>query len=174
MRRAALIRPCLALGLALAVLAPASAQVPSPQRKPGMWEMSLVNSTARDREIKSQLCTDASVEKRFSALGGSQGPVNCAQGPLRRTATGFEFESTCKAPGHTTVTKGVATGDFQKSYRIELTSHITPAPGGAPPVMTSIVQARWLGPCPAGRKPGDMVMSNGMVMNMLSVAGAPR
>lgn len=165
MRRAQLILPVFALAVATA----ASAQIAPPQRKPGMWEMNMVNSTVKGMAIKSQMCTDSTVEKRFSAIGGGQGPENCSTNNLRKTPTGYAFESVCKSPRGVSTTSGVVTGDFQTNYKIEMTSKMTPTPPGAPPVMNSTVSAKWLGPCPAGRKPGDMVMPNGMVMNMMAL-----
>jgi hypothetical protein len=31
------------------------------------------------------------------------------------------------------------------------------------------MEAKWIGPCKADQKPGDMVMSNGMKMNVLDM-----
>ena len=36
----------------------------------------------------------------------------------------------------------------------------------------SFVAAKWLGPCKAGQEPGDIIMSNGMKMNVLKLRGA--
>jgi hypothetical protein len=39
---------------------------------------------------------------------------------------------------------------------------------------TAIVEAKWVGPCKAGQKPGDMMMPNGMKMNVLEMTGGAR
>ena len=31
------------------------------------------------------------------------------------------------------------------------------------------ITAKWLGPCAAGQKPGDVIMANGMTMNVLNM-----
>jgi hypothetical protein len=39
------------------------------------------------------------------------------------------------------------------------------------------LEAKWLGACAAGQKPGDMMMGNGMKMNVLELQkmrGAPK
>ena len=39
------------------------------------------------------------------------------------------------------------------------------------------LDAKWLGPCEAGQKPGDMMMANGMTINVLDMQkmiGKPR
>jgi hypothetical protein len=32
------------------------------------------------------------------------------------------------------------------------------------------IQAKWLGPCAAGQRPGDVTMANGMTMNVLDIS----
>ncbi len=34
------------------------------------------------------------------------------------------------------------------------------------------IAAKWLGPCAAGEKPGDVIMSNGMKMNVIELQKA--
>jgi hypothetical protein len=31
------------------------------------------------------------------------------------------------------------------------------------------IAAKWVGPCPAGQRPGDMTMGNGMTINVLDM-----
>jgi hypothetical protein len=59
-------------------------------------------------------------------------------------------------------------GDFSTAYRMESKSTYNP------PLMgraegASVMEAKWIGPCKADQKPGDMVMSNGMKMNVLDM-----
>ena len=42
---------------------------------------------------------------------------------------------------------------------------------GQPTHMT--IEAKWLGPCKADQKPGDIVMANGMKMNVLEMPAMP-
>jgi hypothetical protein len=44
-----------------------------------------------------------------------------------------------------------------------VTSDSAAAPGGKSSVTMS---AKWLGPCAAGQRPGDMIMPNGMKINI--------
>jgi hypothetical protein len=40
---------------------------------------------------------------------------------------------------------------------------------------SNLIESRWVGPCKAGQRPGDMVMGNGMKMNVLDMMkGAPK
>jgi hypothetical protein len=161
------------VALSLTSLAlPASAQLTAPQRRAGYWEQTVSMAAPRAMTMKSQFCTDPTVEKRVSALGQAGPGQNCPPPTVVRTPGGFTFESTCQMAGRTTHTKGTATGDFQSSYRLVMDSQMTPPIAGQGSSRMQI-DSKWLGPCPAGKKPGDMTMPNGMTVNILSGSGRP-
>lgn len=156
----------LAAALVGAVAAPAAAQMVMPTRKPGYWDQTMVMPGPQGTTMKSQFCTDAAVEKSISVFGQQTAQASCSKNNVRRTPTGFAFESTCTFGKSTTTTVGTATGDFSKAYTVSMVTKSNPplAPGMAETKMS--IQAKWLGACPTGRKPGDMVMPGGMVVNM--------
>jgi len=43
-------------------------------------------------------------------------------------------------------------------------------PPGIPAETTMTIEAKWLGACKADQKPGDMIMGNGMKMNINEMA----
>lgn len=140
-----------------------------PQRKAGWWEITTQMAAPMAMTQKMNFCTDAATEARNSALAGNmQSQGDCTQGPIARTPGGWSFSSTCKMQGMTMTTSGTATGDFQSNYRVDATTKMEPAPMPQMAQSRMTITAKWLGACPAGRKPGDMVMGNGMVMNMNS------
>ena len=94
------------------------------------------------------LCLDAAFDSRHSVLAKQEG---CTQ-TVETVAGGYSFKKACG--GQTTT--GTAIGDFHTAYKI--TEQRGPAR-----VQTA---ARWAGACPAGRKPGDMQMPNGTVVNL--------
>ena len=47
-----------------------------------------------------------------------------------------------------------------------VTSQSEDSPGGK---MIMTMEAKWLGPCAADQKPGDMIMSNGRTINILEM-----
>ena len=144
MRRAvAVSRVCVVL---VALAAGASAQVAEPHRKAGWWEMAahLPNGTTMTR----YLCLDAAFDSRHSVLAKQEG---CSQ-TVEAVAGGYSFKKTCG--GETTT--GTAIGDFNAAYKIT-------EQRGAARIQTD---ARLVGACPAGRKPGDMQMPNGTVINL--------
>jgi hypothetical protein len=156
--------------LVAAALAPSltTAQSPAPpQRKPGWWETTMTMSAPMAMKQTMRTCTDAASEKANNAFSSNmQARGTCTQGPIRRTPAGWAFSSTCKEGKMTTTTSGVVSGDFNSGYRMEAVTRMSPAPMPQMAETRMTVDAKWLGACPAGRKPGDVVMANGMVMNM--------
>lgn len=106
-----------------------------------------------------KMATDSS-----KAMGG-----NCSQNSFKRTATGFETESTCTMGGSTISSKGVFTGDFNSEYKGEVVTSFAPPMHGNSGSKTSFTAKR-IGDCPSDMKPGDILMANGMKTNMKDAA----
>jgi hypothetical protein len=161
---AALSGLCLAAGTAQAQ--PSAA----PVRKPGFWETTMTMEGPHAHVMVTKICTDAALERRTATFGGANPGKDCAVHEMHRTVGGFAFRSVCKRHDVTTTTAGTATGDFNSRYRVESTTRISAASGPPGRERHMVMDNRWLGACPAGRKPGDLVLSNGEVMSM----GAPK
>jgi len=153
--------------VAAAVAGPAFA-VDYPARKPGLWEIQTGDATGKRPGHSSQQCIDAASDKTLREMGQGMGKDMCSKQDLRLEGGKLVVDSVCQI-GTTTVTShAVVSGDFSSAYRMESKSSYSP------PLMgraegTSVMEAKWLGPCKADQKPGDMVMSNGMKMNMLEM-----
>jgi hypothetical protein len=69
------------------------------------------------------------------------------------------------------------TGSFERAYTMRSTSTRQGGPQtpGATPGQTTqtTVEAKWLGPCKADQKPGDVTMENGTKMNILDTPARP-
>ena len=79
----------------------------------------------------------------------------------------------CDFGGATTTTHAVIAGDFNSAYTVQTTSTRSggrPMPGmpaGGSSHMS--LSAQWIGACPSGTRPGDIMMGNGMKMNVLDL-----
>ena len=85
------------------------------------------------------------------------------------------IDATCTTTGKTLTSHGAVTGSFDRAYTMIVTTQGDGIPGGT---RTMTVTAKWLGPCAADQKPGDMIMPNGTKLNILDlpkrgVPGAP-
>jgi len=149
-----------------------------PQRKAGLWEIKMMMG-GRELPFRNiQQCTDAETDASMSAnLGGVMGS-DCAKPRISNSGGTITVDSTCKIGAGTTSTRAVITGDFNSAYTIAVTP--MPAAGaatagsGTQPPMT--MQAKWIGPCLEGQRPGDIIMPGGIKLNIRSLAigsGAP-
>ena len=151
----------LALGAALAcpmMLTPADA-VDIPTRKTGLWEISMDMGSGRTMTMSQ--CTDATTDKDMSTMASPVGQDTCSRKDFEKTATGYTGDSVCKIGDKTMTAHSEITGDFNSAYTVKVTSKTD---GGASHDMT--MNAKWLGPCKADQKAGDVMMPGGMKMNI--------
>lgn len=143
----------------------ASADFPS--RKAGLWEIKTKTSGV-DTPHSIKQCIDSSTDKALMEMGtgmGQQMGIDCAKNEIRKDGAGYYQESNCKIAGSTMITKSTYKGDFNSGYNAEIaTTYNPPFMGRSSSNMT--VTAKWLGPCEPGQNPGDIIMANGMKMNM--------
>lgn len=166
------------IACAAVVAAPALA-LDMPARKAGLWElrMQIEGQTKMVQVMKH--CVDAATDKLMnSQMSGSS--QNCPTQNIVKTGNVMTIDSVCEFGGATVRSHSVVTGSFDSAYTVDVNSKREggrPMPGLAPDGSTHMkVAATWLGPCAAGQKPGDIMMPNGMTMNVLDLQrgiGAP-
>ncbi len=137
-----------------------------PKRRPGLWKQTVIGSGATQ---VSRLCLDADADAKLAIWGSQTGGSICAEQEVRPSAGGWAFHSRCDLNSSgTVVSDGVATGDFNSNYAVEVQSTTTGATAAQMNGAHKIsIQAQWQGPCPVGMKPGDMSLPNGVKINML-------
>jgi hypothetical protein len=155
------------------VAGPAAAKAPAaplapPERKVGLWEQKM--STAGMTQV-SRVCISDEVNKQMSLWGQQSGKDMCQRQSISPTPGGWKFSSSCNmGSGGTIVSEGEAKGDFGSRYTVDIKSSTT---GAAAPQMNGehamTLEATWKGPCPPDFKPGDMELSGGMKINMLTM-----
>jgi hypothetical protein len=154
--------------VALATAIPAlSADLP--RRKSGLWEIS--TATGQGQSVAATMCVDQKADDLSRQLAGAG--VTCSKQDVRReSATRYVFDSVCQFGESTATSRAVFTGSFDSQYDVEITAKY------APPMMgmsegRSTIRSRWLGPCKAGQKPGDLMMPNGTTINVLDMPKPP-
>jgi hypothetical protein len=139
------------------------AQAQMPARKAGLWETTVsgTSSLAAEGGGKIKQCIDAATDR--AAMTGGLASKACQQGPVVKTAAGYELEATCKMGAMTSKSKSTITGDFNSSVTVQVTSLISTGGGPAKESKTTM-ESRYIGPCQAGQKPGDIIMPDGKVI----------
>ncbi|WP_454632163.1 DUF3617 domain-containing protein [Bradyrhizobium cenepequi] len=153
--------------LGLAALPPrAVGAVDLPVRKTGLWEMKIVRTGSAMPEMAMQHCTDETTDKDMSTAVSPMAKDLCSKQDIQKTATGYVSDSVCGVAGVTVTSHAEITGDFNSAYTVKTTSHADRGPAGAVRDTTATIEAKWLGPCKADQKPGDVIMAGGMKMNI--------
>jgi Protein of unknown function (DUF3617) len=157
---------------ALLFAVPASA-LDMPMRKAGLWELKM---DFEGRNLPGQVikqCTDASSDKLMTSNFGGPAQEACSKRDVNKSGDTITIDSVCKFGDATTTSHAVVSGDFNSGYTVDVTSTRQggrPLPGMAPGAETHMkIAAKWLGPCGAGQRPGDMIMGNGFKMNILDL-----
>jgi hypothetical protein len=160
------MRPLRAVLPLLICASPALAQ-DMPPRKAGLWELKMAIEGAGTPPQAFQHCIDAATDKQMNAVGASVRADQCSKQDIKRSGNALTIDSVCNFGAGNQASRAVITGDFNSAYTAKVTSKRDGAPVPGMPAETSMtMEAKWLGPCKADQKPGDMIMGNGMKMNI--------
>jgi len=134
-----------------------------PQRQAGLWEHRMQMSVTGNFTHAVQVCTD----EKFDDLARQQGASSCSKMSIRREGERVLIDSVCQSGGSTATTHGSLSGDFATHFVGQFDTSFTPPLNGMANASMRM-DARRLGPCKAGQKPGDMIMPglpSGMNLN---------
>jgi len=167
-----MLRLLLVVVAALAAATGASA-LDLPTRKAGLWELTM---TFEGRSLPPQVmkqCVDAASDKLMNLDFAGSNDMACSKQDMTRNGGTIVIDSVCKFGETTTTSHAVVTGSFDSAYAVRVSSTRQggpPLPGIAPGAETHMgIAAKWLSPCAAGQKPGDVIMANGMKMNVFDI-----
>jgi Protein of unknown function (DUF3617) len=170
------MRRRLAVLAACALTATPALALDLPARKAGLWELTM---TFPGQHIPAQTvkqCVDAATDRLMNSSFGGQAQRNCSKQDMHSSGGTITVDSVCSFAGATTTSHAVITGSFDSAYTMEVTStrrggpQIPGMPAGGTTHMT--VSAKWRGPCAKGERPGDIMMGNGMTINVLDLRKA--
>lgn len=137
-----------------------------PKRKPGMWEITVTQEGMPEHAMKQ--CIDEKTDAKMQQTGVEMAQKmggSCKKNTLNKTSDGFKGESECTFGATTMTSKSSFTGDFQSAYVGKVETAYNP-PFLGKTGSKSDISAKWIGPCTEGLVPGDMVLPNGMKMNI--------
>jgi hypothetical protein len=132
-------------------------------RKPGLWEVktTLDNSSAPPRVVKQ--CIDAATDGLSQSIAGPFSAAVCLDRKVQRSADAVTVDSTCSIAGKPASAHSVITGSFDSAYTMKVTAEGALLPGGR---MSMTMEGNWLGACAADQRPGDIIMANGVKINI--------
>lgn len=151
-------RPTLVPALAAVLLTASIAHAAdAPRRKAGLWEITTSSSAAPGTPTTMQQCIDARTDDLMQRQGQEMSKEKCSRNDIRVSGDSVSFDSVCSFQGTTASTKGRFTGRFDSAYRGDMVTTYQPPMMGMKEARTTI-EARWVGPCKPGQKPGDIIM----------------
>jgi Protein of unknown function (DUF3617) len=132
--------------------------------------MKIVRTGGAVPDMTMQHCTDPTTDKEMNNSISPAAKQVCAKQELKKTATGYVSDSICTVAGVSMTTHAEIVGDFNSGYTVTTTSHSDKGVSGKPLDATTKIQAKWIGDCQPGQKPGDIVMPGGFKMNVKDAA----
>ena len=147
----------LVFALASASLAGAALAGDMPKRKAGLWEINMRMEGVPGMGPMHQ-CIDQNTDNLMQQQA-KKGEMNCSVMDVKTLGNKVTIHSVCLIEGSTATTDGVFEGAFDSSYKSTMKTRFNPPMHGrSESNMTH--EARWLGPCKPGQKPGDVIMPN--------------
>lgn len=163
-------RTSLALLLIGAMLAGSAVASDLPKRKAGLWEMK-AQMDGMPRGSAIQMCVDPASDDLMQQQ--AQEKQKCSKTEVKTGGGKTTIHAVCQVEGSTVTMDGVYTGSFQSAYKGDLDMRYDPPINGMSKVHM-IQEAKWLGPCKPGQKPGDVIMPNMGNMNLNDMMKDPR
>jgi hypothetical protein len=136
-----------------------------PLRKAGLWELKIAKSGSQLPDLTTQHCTDESTDRDMNNSVTPMAKQICSKQDVRKTATGYTVDAVCSVAGISMTSHSEITGDLNSAYTVTTSSHSEGGPTSLREVTTKI-DAKWLGACKEGQKPGDIVMPGGFKINI--------
>jgi hypothetical protein len=135
-------------------------------RKPGLWEVktSIDNTNAPTRVVRQ--CIDAATDQMLQSVAGPFNPAACENRDVQRAAETTTIDFKCTVAGKPAAAHSVVTGSLDSAYTMTVTAQSDSLPTGK---MVMTMDGKWLSACAADQKPGDVILSNGMKINILEI-----
>jgi hypothetical protein len=162
------LRPLAALVLAIFALQANAAD--APKRKSGLWEIQM-QMPGMPSQGPMQTCVDQASDNMMQERAKEK--VNCPVMDVTPSPGKVTIHAVCKHEGVTTTSDAVITGNFDTQYHSDMVIRYDPPQHGMKEMKMS-QDARWLGACKAGQKPGDVMMPGMPKMNTNDAMNDPR
>ena len=164
------------LGMAMfAAFLAAADTLDLPHQKVGLWQQTMSQDGRPLAGTSLEECLDAAVENKISVFGQQTRVKLCPSQKISHNADGsWSIDATCKIRGGMkTKAHTIVSGDFNSKIMLTSYNEINGAPlASMNGKHTVVITSTWIGPCQAGQRGGDVIMSNGMKLNLLDMEKA--
>lgn len=141
-----------------------------PKRKPGLWEIT-THMDGMPGGQAMQMCVDQASDNLLQQQ--AKGKSDCSTMDVKSSGGKTTIHAVCRAEKTTVTMDGTYQGSFQTSYKGDMKMRYSPPLHGMSETrMTQ--EAKWLGACKPGQKPGDVIMPNMGNINVNEMMKDPR
>lgn len=138
-----------------------------PKRKAGLWEISM-NMAGMPAGNQSKQCIDDKTDQELlksSVTTASKFGAQCSEPKVAGKGDSYTIDTECMFNGSKMTSTTLMKGDFNSSYNVVTNVEYNPPYMGMAKSEMKF-DAKWLGECAPDQQPGDIIMANGMKMNM--------
>jgi hypothetical protein len=144
-----------------------------PKRKPGLWEMTMMPVDTQRPPTTSRVCIDTATDAMLTDFGLGISNQVCSRRDISIRGSVATIEAVCKIGTSQQTTRSTITYTGNTGYKTEIKAQYDPPFLGKTESTTS-QEAKWTGPCPPDMKPGDLVMGNGIKVNLRDLAASKK
>lgn len=158
-------------GLAAAALVGGALAADMPKRKSGLWEIN-TQMEGMPNAGAMQQCIDQNTDDLIQQQAKKE-KTDCSVMEVKPQGNKVATHSVCKFGGTTATTDAVFTGAFDSAYKGDMKTRYSPPMHGMSETKMTL-EAKWLGPCKPGQKPGDLIMPNMKAVNINEMIKDPK
>ena len=140
-----------------------------PPRKPGLWEVTAQNP--KMPAVTTKMCLDAETDILLHMFDIVP-TLNCAKHDVKFAGETVTTDTTCLAARTTITTNSVTKFAGDAAYHVDITMHFNPPRAGLSQV-SMIQDGKWVGDCPAGMAPGDLILAGTRKINIKTSNNPP-
>jgi hypothetical protein len=138
-----------------------------PMRRAGYWQTTMNMDRAGMGPMVTKMCLDTNTDARMMKYGMSRQNADCTPPSISGIGGTRTVDIVCHMEGSTQKSHVIIAYTGDASYHMDMTSVFTPPLHGQKG-MHMTQDAKWMGACPAGMKPGDMQMPGGFTINVMN------
>ena len=134
------------------------------KRRAGLWEVAATTDSQTSPSVIKQCADEATDAKMMQMMSKSQ-HAKCSLNRISKIDSGYSLASECVMSGSTMKSNGEFVGNFETEYSGKIETLFEPPLFGVSKSKTTM-SAKWMGPCPADMVVGDLMMENGLKLNI--------
>ena len=157
------MNPRMILFLAASGLCCALTSADLPQRKAGLWEITMSPPNPKFPPTVERVCLDAATNALLYKAGAGAGKKLCSKTDVQSSGGKVVVDSVCKIGSTQATTHSVTILSGATGYHTDTAVHYDPPMFGRSE-STSSQDGKWSGECPADMKPGDIVVNPSPMM----------